>query len=50
MAATAYMLTYCLAFSNCLKADALILLCCQGVMINLVAKAPKNYPTVKSKK
>jgi hypothetical protein len=53
MVATAYMskwLTYCLAYSNCLKIDVLILLGCQGTMINLVAKKPRNYLTVKSKK
>jgi hypothetical protein len=53
MVATAYMskwLTYYLAYSNCLKADALILFGCQGTMINLVAKKPRNYLTVKSKK
>jgi hypothetical protein len=53
MVATAYMskwLTYYLAYSNCLKADALILLGCQDTMINLVAKEPRNYLTVKNKK
>jgi hypothetical protein len=53
MVATAYMskwLTYYLAYSNCIKADALILLGCQGTKINLVAKELRNYLTVKSKK
>jgi hypothetical protein len=53
MVATAYMsqwLIYYLAYSNCLKANALILLGCQGTMINLVAKEPRNYLTLKSKK
>jgi alpha-D-ribose 1-methylphosphonate 5-triphosphate synthase subunit PhnL len=53
MVVTAYMskwLTYYLAYSNCLKADALILLGCQDTMINLVAKEPRNYLTVKNKK
>jgi hypothetical protein len=36
-------LTSYLAYSNCLKADILILLDCQGTMINLVVKKPKNY-------
>jgi hypothetical protein len=43
-------LTYYLAYSNCLKADALILLGCQGTMINLVAKEPRNFLTMKNKK
>jgi hypothetical protein len=50
MVATAYMskwLTYYLAYSNRLKVDALILLGCQDTMINLVAKEPRNYLTVK---
>jgi hypothetical protein len=53
MVATAYMskeLTYYLAYSNCLKADALILLGCQGAMISLVVKKLRNYLTVKNKK
>jgi hypothetical protein len=53
MVATAYMskwLTYYLAYSNCLKADALILLGCLDPMINLIAKEPRNLLTVKSKK
>jgi hypothetical protein len=53
MMTTTYMskwLTYYLAYSNCLKADALILLGCQSTMINLVAKKPRNYLTVKIKK
>jgi hypothetical protein len=41
--------TYYLAYSNRLKADALILLGCQDTMINLVAKEPKSYLTVKVK-
>jgi hypothetical protein len=52
MVAPAYMskwLTYCLAYCNYLKADALILFGCQGTMTNLVAKQPRNYVTVKSK-
>jgi hypothetical protein len=53
MVATTYMskwLIYYLAYSNCLKADVLILLGCQGTMINFVAKEHRNYLTVKSKK
>jgi hypothetical protein len=53
MVAPAYMskwLNYYLTYSNCLKADALIQLGCQGIMINLVAKEPRNYLTVKNKK
>jgi hypothetical protein len=52
MVATAYMskwLTYYLHIP-CLKADVLILLGCQDIMINLVAKEPRNYLTVKNKK
>jgi hypothetical protein len=50
MVATAYMskwLTYYLAYCNCLKVYALILLGCQGTIINLVAQEPRNYLTVK---
>jgi hypothetical protein len=52
MIITAYMskwLTYYLAYSNGLKADALILLGCPGTMINLVTKEPRNYLIVKVK-